>query len=95
MSDGTDTLIRAVDLKKVYRLYAKPTYRFLDMLGLLRNKPGAFIEHAALNNVSLEMTVTGGGLIAAGTATVGDGIWTAEPAAHETMALALANQVHE
>ncbi len=51
----TDTVIRAVDLRKVYRLYAKPSYRFRDMFGLLGDKPGRFAEHAALDGVSLEI----------------------------------------
>jgi ABC-type polysaccharide/polyol phosphate transport system ATPase subunit len=50
-----DIAIRAVDLRKVYRLYAKPSYRFLDMFGLLGNRPGAFTEHAALDGVDLEI----------------------------------------
>src|SRR6266704_2974220 len=50
-----DIVIRARDLKKVYRLYSKPSYRFRDMFGLLKNTPGAFTEHAALNGVTLEI----------------------------------------
>jgi ABC-type polysaccharide/polyol phosphate transport system ATPase subunit len=51
----TDVAIRAVDLTKVYRLYAKPAYRFLDVFGLLRDTPGAFTAHAALDGVNLEI----------------------------------------
>jgi ABC-type polysaccharide/polyol phosphate transport system ATPase subunit len=47
--------IRAVDLTKVYRLYSKPSYRFLDMFGLLGDRPGAFTEHAALDGMNLEI----------------------------------------
>ena len=47
--------IRATKLSKVYRLYAKPAYRFLDMFGLLRDRPGAYTEHAALADVDLEI----------------------------------------
>ena len=47
MSASADAVIRATNLKKVYRLYAKPAYRFLDMFGLLSDTPGAFTEHAA------------------------------------------------
>lgn len=47
--------IRARDLRKVYRLYAKPQYRFLDMFGLLGGRPGSFTEHAALDGVSLDI----------------------------------------
>ena len=51
----TDIAIRATDLAKIYRLYSKPAYRFLDMFGLLRQGPGSFTEHAALNGVNLEI----------------------------------------
>ena len=51
----TDTVIRARDLRKVYRLYSGPGYRFLDMFGLLGSKPGAYSEHAALDGVTLEI----------------------------------------
>lgn len=51
----TDVAIRATDLKKVYRLYSKPAYRFLDIFGMLRDRPGAFTEHAALDRISLEI----------------------------------------
>jgi ABC-type polysaccharide/polyol phosphate transport system ATPase subunit len=50
-----DVAIRATDLKKVYRLYAKPSYRFLDMFGMLGDRPGAYTEHAALDGISLEI----------------------------------------
>ena len=50
-----DVAIRAIDLRKVYRLYAKPAYRFMDMFGLLGNRPGAYTEHAALDGVNLEI----------------------------------------
>jgi ABC-type polysaccharide/polyol phosphate transport system ATPase subunit len=53
MSDR-DVIIRAENLGKTYRLYAKPHYRFLDMFGLLR-KAGAYTEHAALRGVSLQI----------------------------------------
>lgn len=51
----SEVVIRAVDLSKVYRLYAKPHYRFLDMFGLLRQKDGAYTEHRALERVNLEI----------------------------------------
>jgi ABC-type polysaccharide/polyol phosphate transport system ATPase subunit len=50
-----DVVIRAENLNKVYRLYAKPTYRFRDMFGWLGDKPGAFTEHAALDGIDLEI----------------------------------------
>jgi lipopolysaccharide transport system ATP-binding protein len=51
----SDVVIRAVDLRKVYRLYAKPSYRFRDMFGLLGHKPSAYTEHAALDGINLEI----------------------------------------
>ena len=51
----SDVVIRATNLKKVYRLYSKPSYRFLDMFGLLGRTRGAFTEHAALDGVSLSI----------------------------------------
>jgi lipopolysaccharide transport system ATP-binding protein len=51
----SDIVIRARDLTKVYRLYAGPGYRFLDMFGLLRKRPGAYTEHAALDGVDLDI----------------------------------------
>jgi lipopolysaccharide transport system ATP-binding protein len=50
-----DIVIRAKDLKKVYRLYSKPSYRFLDMFGLLGDKPGTYTEHSALDGLNLEI----------------------------------------
>ena len=51
----SDVVIRARDVTKVYRLYAGPGYRFLDMFGLLGNRQGAYTEHAALDGVTLEI----------------------------------------
>src|SRR5262245_28618469 len=51
----SEVAIRATGLKKIYRLYAKPAYRFLDMFGMLGDKPGAFTEHSALDDVNLEI----------------------------------------
>ena len=50
-----EIVIRARDLRKVYRLYSGPGYRFLDMFGLLGDRPGAYTEHSALDGVSLEI----------------------------------------
>ena len=47
--------IRATGLQKIYRLYAKPAYRFLDMFGMLGDRAGAFTEHAALDGINLEI----------------------------------------
>jgi lipopolysaccharide transport system ATP-binding protein len=51
----SDVIIRASDLRKVYRLYSKPSYRFRDMFGLLGAKAGAYTEHAALDGINLEI----------------------------------------
>lgn len=49
-----DVVIRAENLCKVYRLYARPQDRFLDMFGLLRRRD-AYTEHHALVDVNLEV----------------------------------------
>lgn len=51
----SDPVIRTSDLRKVYRLYAKPQYRFLDMVGLLRSGRDAYTEHVAVDGISLEI----------------------------------------
>jgi ABC-type polysaccharide/polyol phosphate transport system ATPase subunit len=51
----SEVVIHARDLRKVYRLYAGPTYKFLDMFGLLRHRPGLYTEHAALDGVSMDI----------------------------------------
>jgi lipopolysaccharide transport system ATP-binding protein len=51
----SDLAIRAEGLGKVYRLYTKPIYRVLDVLGLLRRPQGAYTEHVALRDVNLEV----------------------------------------
>ncbi|HEY9611808.1 ABC transporter ATP-binding protein [Allocoleopsis sp.] len=50
-----NVIIQARELTKVYRLYSKPQYRFLDMFGLLGKKHGVFTEHAALDGVNLDI----------------------------------------
>jgi lipopolysaccharide transport system ATP-binding protein len=50
-----DVVISAKDLTKIYRLYKKPQYRFLDMFGLLRGGGKSYTEHIALNRVSLDI----------------------------------------
>jgi len=50
-----DIVIEARDLRKVYRLYSGPSYRFLDMFGLLGNRHGTYSEHAALDGVTLQI----------------------------------------
>lgn len=51
----SEAVIRARDLRKVYRLYSGAGYRFLDMFGMLGQRPGVFAEHAALDGVSLDV----------------------------------------
>jgi ABC-type polysaccharide/polyol phosphate transport system ATPase subunit len=51
----TDLVIQAKNLKKIYRLYAGPGYRFLDMFGMLGKRPNAYTEHAALDGVDLDI----------------------------------------
>lgn len=46
-------VININNLSKIYRLYTKPHYRFLDMLGLLKKSSEYFTEHAALKNLNL------------------------------------------
>ncbi len=50
----SDVIISARNVTKTYRLYAKPHYRFLDVLGLLRGS-GKFSEHHALRSVNLDV----------------------------------------
>ena len=40
---------------KVYRLYQKPIYRVMDLLGACPSGPGYYSEHAALKDVSLDI----------------------------------------
>lgn len=49
----SEVIIRAERLTKVYRLYSKPYYRFLDMFGLLRGREGVFSEHSAVSGVDI------------------------------------------
>ncbi|NEQ64622.1 MAG: ATP-binding cassette domain-containing protein [Symploca sp. SIO2D2] len=50
-----DPIIYTENLSKIYRLYSKPHYRFLDMFGLLGKKQGAYTEHKALDGINLEI----------------------------------------
>ena len=50
-----DIVIRAEGLTKVYKLFTKPQYRLLDMVGLLRPGSGKYSEHAALTGIDLEV----------------------------------------
>jgi ABC-type polysaccharide/polyol phosphate transport system ATPase subunit len=55
MIESSDFVVRARALRKVYRLYAGPGQRFLDMFGLLGDRPGAYSEHAALDGIDLDV----------------------------------------
>ena len=51
-----DVAIRARHLSKVYRLFSRPHYRFLDMFGMLHGGgTGRYTEYAALADVSLDI----------------------------------------
>jgi ABC-type polysaccharide/polyol phosphate transport system ATPase subunit len=50
----SDVLVSIRNLGKTYRLYARPHYRFLDVLGLLRGR-GGYTEHHALRGVDLDI----------------------------------------
>lgn len=51
----SDVVIHARGLRKIYRLYSGPGYRFLDMFGMLGNRAGAYTEHAALDGINLDI----------------------------------------
>lgn len=55
MGNLASPIIFIQNLSKVYRLYTKPHYRMMDMFGLLKNNKKAYTEHAALDNVSLQV----------------------------------------
>jgi lipopolysaccharide transport system ATP-binding protein len=54
-AEVNEVAIQATNLTKIYRLYSRPLYRFLDMFGLLKPRPGAFTEHTALGGINLEI----------------------------------------
>src|SRR2546422_1067502 len=47
--------IRLSDIGKVYRLYQKPFYKFLDLFGLCPAGPEYYSEHSALSGVNVEI----------------------------------------
>lgn len=51
----SEIAIRAVDLAKVYRLYRKPSYKFWDAMGWLRQGGDRYTEHPALNGVTFDI----------------------------------------
>jgi lipopolysaccharide transport system ATP-binding protein len=46
--------IETHELTKIYRLYARPHYRLLDMFGLLR-RPAAYSEHVAVDRLTMSI----------------------------------------
>jgi lipopolysaccharide transport system ATP-binding protein len=50
----SEIIISARNITKTYRLYTKPRYRFLDVLGLLRGN-GKYSEHHALHGINLDV----------------------------------------
>src|SRR5438128_8425548 len=60
MSEGSQPLpagpvVRLQSVSKVYRLYQKPAYRFLDLFGLCPPGERYYREHEALGDVNLEI----------------------------------------
>lgn len=51
----SERIIELSNVSKVYRLYKKPHYRFLDMFGLLKTRD-AYTEHTALSGVTLSIS---------------------------------------
>src|SRR5439155_3922912 len=43
--------VRLRSLAKIYRLYQKPLYRFIDLFGLCPPSPAYYTEHTALADV--------------------------------------------
>lgn len=50
----SEIIVSARDLTKTYRLYAKPHYRFLDVIGMLRGND-KYSEHHALHSMDLDI----------------------------------------
>jgi ABC-type polysaccharide/polyol phosphate transport system ATPase subunit len=51
----SEPLISVSNLSKNYRLYRKPSYRFLDVFGFLPRWVNGYQEHKALDNVSFQI----------------------------------------
>jgi lipopolysaccharide transport system ATP-binding protein len=47
--------VRLVGISKIYRLYRKPLYRFLDLFGACPTGPDYFTEHEALAGIDIEI----------------------------------------
>jgi homopolymeric O-antigen transport system ATP-binding protein len=54
-SISNSPVVRARELSKIYRLYATPRHRLLDVLGLLPARSRGVREHAALKDVSFDI----------------------------------------
>jgi ABC-type polysaccharide/polyol phosphate transport system ATPase subunit len=50
-----ETAVRLRGLRKVYKLYRKPSYRLRDILGILPTDKRYYSEHVALHDVSLDI----------------------------------------
>lgn len=55
MTTSSPWAIRAEQLSKVYRLYRKPVFRFLDLLSLCPRGERYYAEHAAVDNVDFQI----------------------------------------
>lgn len=55
MTTNNPWVIRAEQLTKVYRLYRKPGFRFLDILGLCPRGKRYYTEHAAVDHVDFQI----------------------------------------
>jgi len=53
---GPAPAVRLTSVSKVYRLYQKPLYRFLDVFNLCPPGPAYYAEHQALANVDIEIS---------------------------------------
>ena len=50
-----EIVIRALGLRKSYRLYTRSRYRVLDALGLLSKNKGRYKEHLAIDGIDLNI----------------------------------------
>src|SRR5258708_18933377 len=54
-ASGGRPAVRLRVISKIYRLYQKPLYRFVDLFGLCPPSPAYYSEHTALADVDLEI----------------------------------------
>ena len=52
---GAEPAVRVRNLRKVYRLYKRPSYRLRDIMGFLPDDPRYFDQHVALHDVNFEI----------------------------------------